>query len=56
MVKSHVGVDPGWEDQVARLYCPSGYEANEKFILAKARAHWSKVVVMLGNPVGMTPH
>ena len=54
MVKSHVGVDPGWEDQVARsVPALVVMKLNEKFILAKARAHWSKVVAMLGNPAGM---
>ena len=51
MVKGHVGVDPGWEEQVARS-APSSIvvKLKEKFILDKARRHWTSLMLALGNP------
>ncbi len=52
MVKGHVGVDPSWEDQVARSV-PTAVvtKLKEKFILGKARKHWDSLMSVLGNPV-----
>jgi pantetheine-phosphate adenylyltransferase len=51
MVKGHVGIDPGWEEQVARSV-PTAVvtKLKEKFILGKARRHWATLMAVLGNP------
>ena len=51
MVKSHVGIDPEWECQVARSV-PSTVvtKLKEKFVLGKARKHWTALMSSLGNP------
>ena len=51
LVRSHVGTDPDWEAQVARL-APASVVAKlkEKYILGKARTHWSALMSALGNP------
>jgi pantetheine-phosphate adenylyltransferase len=53
MVKSHVGADPDWEEQVARSV-PAAVVAKlkEKSLLGKARKHWASLMVSLGNPKG----
>jgi pantetheine-phosphate adenylyltransferase len=53
MVKSHVGIDPDWECQVARSV-PAAVvtKLKEKFILGKARKHWTTLMSALGNPKG----
>ena len=53
MVKGHVGVDPNWEEQVARSV-PAGVvlKLKEKFILGKAFKHWAGLMSALGNPKG----
>ena len=53
MVKGHVGIDPGWEEQVARSV-PEAVVAKlkEKFILGKAHNHWAILMSALGNPKG----
>lgn len=53
IVKGHVGADPHWEDQVARLVpAPIVIKLKEKFILQKARKHWMFLMSELGNPKG----
>lgn len=53
MVKGHVGVDPSWEEQVARsVPATVVVKLKEKFILGKARRHWTSLMVSLGNPEG----
>ena len=51
MVKNHVGADPEWEYQVARLV-PTAVliRLKEKYILGKARKHWTTLMSILGNP------
>lgn len=53
MVKGHVGVDPEWEDQVARSV-PNAVVAKlkEKFTFVKALKHWSSLMTLVGNPPG----
>jgi predicted metal-dependent HD superfamily phosphohydrolase len=53
MVRSHVGIDPEWECQVARSV-PTAVvtKLKEKFILEKARRHWATLMSTLGNPKG----
>ena len=53
MVKSHVGVDPDWEAQVARSV-PAAVVAKlkEKYVLAKAAKHWATLMAAVGNPKG----
>lgn len=53
VVRSHVGADPEWEKQVARL-APAAVLAKlkEKHILGKARKHWTALMTALGNPKG----
>ncbi len=53
MVKGHVGIDPGWEDQVARSVPASVLaKLKEKFSLGKARRHWTSLMSTLENPKG----
>jgi pantetheine-phosphate adenylyltransferase len=51
MVKSHIGVDPSWEEQVA-LSVPIVVAKKLKamHILGKAKRHWANLMGMLGNP------
>jgi len=54
MVKGHVGADPDWEEQVARsVPAPVVIKLKEKFILDKARKHWTSLISALGNPKGV---
>lgn len=53
MVKGHVGIDPSWEDQVARSVPSSVVEKlKEKYVLGKAKKHWATLMAELGNPEG----
>ncbi len=52
MVRGHVGIDPSWEEQVARS-APAFIVAKlkEKYILGKAQKHWKELVRIIGaNP------
>ncbi len=53
MVKGHVGVDPDWENQVARSV-PAAVviKLKEKYILGKARKHWATLMSGFGIPKG----
>ncbi len=45
MVKGHVGIDPGWEEQVARSVPPAVVaKLKEKYILGKARWYWESFI------------
>lgn len=51
MVKGHVGIDPTWEEQVARSVPPPVVaKLKEKYILGRARKHWASLMASLGNP------
>lgn len=53
MVKSHVGIDPEWEEQVARSVPPAVIvKLKEKLIFAKAQKHWTALMSALGSPKG----
>ncbi len=53
MVKGHIGIDPGWEKQVARsVPAPVVALLREKYILGKARKHWDALMHALGDPRG----
>lgn len=53
MVKSHVGIDPEWCEQVARsVPATVVIKLKEKFILKKANKHWNTLMSVLGNPKG----
>jgi pantetheine-phosphate adenylyltransferase len=51
MVKSHVGIDPDWCNQVARSV-PTEVVAKlkERYIVGKARRYWISLMSLLGNP------
>ncbi len=52
-VKNHVGADPEWEYQVARLVPKAVLvKLKEKYILGKAQKHWVTLMSILGNPKG----
>lgn len=53
MVKSHMGADPEWEDQVA-CSVPAAVllKLKEKYILSKAIKHWASLMAEIGNPKG----
>jgi pantetheine-phosphate adenylyltransferase len=53
VVKSHVGVDVDWEQQVARLV--PGIALNkmkDKHMLERASIHWQDLMTCIGNPKG----
>lgn len=53
MVKGHIGLDPGWEEQVARSVPAAVLEnLKKKFVTGKARKHWASLMSVLGNPKG----
>ncbi|MEK7642116.1 MAG: pantetheine-phosphate adenylyltransferase [Patescibacteria group bacterium] len=51
MVKGHVGIDPGWEVQVARSV-PAAVAAKlkDKWIIRKAKGYWAGLMPRFGNP------
>lgn len=53
MIKSHVGADVDWEDQVARSV-PAAIltKMKEKHILERATIHWQNLMMSIGNPKG----
>jgi len=52
VAKGHVGVDPDWEHQVARLVPVHVIlKLKMKFILEKARKHWESLMRAFGNPI-----
>jgi pantetheine-phosphate adenylyltransferase len=48
MVKGHVGADPEWEWEVARLVSPY-VQLKEKYIVAKATKYWGGLVKRIGD-------
>jgi predicted metal-dependent HD superfamily phosphohydrolase len=51
LVKAHIGVDPTWTEQVARLVPAFVLEKiKAKYILGKFRTHWNKLMSEIGNP------
>jgi pantetheine-phosphate adenylyltransferase len=51
VVKSHIGTDPAWEKQVARLVPRIILEKiKEKYMLNRAKKHWNTLMADLGNP------
>ncbi len=54
-VKSHVGLDPSWKNQVKKLVPKDVmFEINRKYTIEKARNYWSELVKDLGSPVGLS--
>jgi predicted metal-dependent HD superfamily phosphohydrolase len=50
-VKSHIGVDPTWQDQVSRLVPGSVVsELKKKYVFWKAQKHWTSLMSLLRNP------
>lgn len=53
MVKGHVGVDPCWQQQVARSVPPGvvyKLKYNYQNALERAKKHWDSLMAILGNP------
>ncbi|MCI5108233.1 MAG: pantetheine-phosphate adenylyltransferase [Candidatus Pacebacteria bacterium] len=49
MVRSHVGADPGWEEQAARSVPEVVVmKLKEKFVLGKAKRHWGSLMSSFG--------
>lgn len=52
-VKSHIGMDPGWKDQVKKLVTQYVFfKINRKHTIERARMHWAELVYDMGNPSG----